>query len=97
MGIEMQAHEGDRFVGGDPVEHGDAGQRGAGAAPAAAARDLHPLGSGAFPRLAQGFPGVGPIARQPEIRPSDPARLPFVGGWGTAEEVEAELGTNAVR
>src|SRR5690606_2901237 len=42
-----------RLAGRHPVEHGDAGQRGPGAALAAVAGDLHPLRGGALPGLAQ--------------------------------------------
>lgn len=60
------------------------------------AGDLHPLGCGTTPRLAQRFASRRVIGRQPEIRPLQPPRRPGHRPRVTACQIEPELRELAV-
>lgn len=65
--------------------------------PPPAAGDLHSLGRGTTPRLAQRLTSCRVICWQPEVRPSQPPRRPRHRSWIKTNQIESELGQLAVR
>lgn len=92
----MLPNKGHRLAGRHAVEHGDAGERGAGSPPPTATRDLDPLCLRAEPRLAEGVLREAGVGRQSEVRPADPAGVPGHGGRSVALKVDRELGQRAL-
>lgn len=90
-GVIAAAHEGDRFVGGHSVEHGETCQRGPGSAAPAAAGDLDPPLIGELPELSQRVEQIVGVGRQPEVRPPNPPRGPRHRTRVAAKEVEPEV------
>lgn len=82
----------DRLPVGHSIEHCDAGQGGAGAPLAAAARDFDALVIGARPGFAQRGCGSCAVGRRPEVRPAKPAGLPRHGGRLVTEQIQREGG-----
>jgi hypothetical protein len=95
--LVVAADPGDGLGGRDAGKDGDGGERGAGAADAAAACDLDPFGRGAFVGGAEGGDGVVGRGGAAEVGPADPAVLPVERSGISGEEVHPELGKRAVR
>src|SRR6202046_583259 len=93
----MRPDVGDRLAGGHPVEHGEAGQRGAGSPAPAGAGDLDALGGGPRPCLAQRLPVLSAVGRQPEVRPAQPASLPGDRGRLVAQQGQSGGGDPPLR
>jgi hypothetical protein len=75
----------DRLVVGYSVEHGEAGQRGAGSSVSAGAGDLDAFGFSTCPCLTQRVGGCGTVGRKPEVGPSEPSAFPGYGWWMVAQ------------
>lgn len=73
------------------------GQRCSGAAVSTTARDLDSFGFRAHPHFVQGPAQRIGIARQPEISPADPLRLPLGVGRFFAGQIDAEGGERSGR
>jgi hypothetical protein len=94
--VVVRSNVGDRFARRYVVQHRQTRQRGAGSAPAAAARDLNPLGGRATPGFSERVPRIQAVCGQPEVRPADPPALPRRRPRSRVQQVNTELRLNSV-
>ena len=95
--VVVGAHVGDGVDLRAGIQDDETRQRRAGPPATAGARDLDPVGVQPLPGLPERLLGIGPVGRQPEVRPPHPARLPRHLGRGAAEQVQREGGRPARR
>src|SRR5215472_14521667 len=80
VAVVVPPHECHRLTRRHAVQHGDAGEGGAGPAAATPAGNLYTLCLGATPGFEQRLPCIARVSRQPEVRPPDPACIPVDSG-----------------
>lgn len=94
--VVVLAHVRHRFTSRYAVDHRDTCKSGAGSSVAAVARNLHPLRRRTAPSFVQRVLGIAGVRGQPEVRPPDPPRIPADRLWLPIEQVDPELGGEAL-
>jgi hypothetical protein len=97
VAVVVPPHECHRLTRRHAVQHGDAGEGGAGPAAAAPAGNLYTLCLGATPGFEQRVPCIARVSREPEVRPPDPACIPIDIDRSFIQQVDGEVREGACR